>query len=128
MSSAFLVGGLGVGLVTGYADHAPWHKLPPSFVRAGWALGVLSIAALLRAVPGCTWAHRLIVVGGLLHLLWPPLSYAERHDYAQLGLLAEAVVLGSSMLLLGRAGKLPESVLLLLLLVWVGIMISCSRI
>ena len=125
MSGAFLVGGLTVGLVTGYADHAPWHKLPPSFVRAGWALGVLSIAALLRVVPGCTLAHRL---GGLLHLLWPPLSYAERYEYAQLGLLAEAVGLGGSLLLLLRLGRLPESLLLLLLLVWVGVMISCTRI
>ena len=128
MSTAFLVGGLIVGLVTGYAEHAPWHKLPPAFVRAGWALGVVSIAVLLRVVPRCSWAYRLVVVGGLLHLLWPPLSYAERYEYAQLGLLAEAVALGSGMLLLGRAGRLPESTLLLLLLVWVGVMISCSRI
>ena len=128
MSAAYLVGGLCIGLVTGYSEHGPWRHLPPSFVRAGWALGVLAISSLLRTVPPCSWAYRCLLVGGLVHLLWPPLSYQEKYDYAQLGLLTEGVLLGMSALLLAHSGDLPGAVLLALMLVWVGVMVRHSRI
>ena len=128
MSAVYLVGGLCIGAVTGYAEHGPWRHLPPSFVRAGWALGVIAISSLLHAIPPCSWAYRCLLVGGLLHLLWPPLSYQEQYEYAQLGLLSEGVLLGAAALLLTRAGRLPAAVLLALLLVWVGVLLRHSRI
>ena len=123
IATAFVVGGLGIGILTGYAEHGPWRRLPPAFVRAGWALGVLSIAALLHVLPPCSWGSRLVLVGGLFHLLWPLLSYADQHAYAYVDLAAESVLLAAATVLLLQQRRLPEALLTLLLLVWAGVMI-----
>ena len=118
MSLVYLGGGLCITALTASEPFHGWYRLPPSFVRAGWIVGVVAISSLLHTVQRCTWEFRCVVLAGVLHLLWP-LLVSKCASKAELILLTEGVLVTAAAVLLLRKGEWNAALLLALLVMWV---------